>query len=128
MFGSANERFLKGLGKDVDAINALEPSKVRNFPYIRFSPPQGHSRCRGRVKRKVEPPPPAAFNGEFAAVFLHQFLAEMQAEPADGRTPTVRGFFYLELRAVPATVTIVGRRGTPSGADHHTRLLNHITH
>ena len=26
MFGSANDRFLKGLGKDVDAINALEPS------------------------------------------------------------------------------------------------------
>ena len=26
MFGSANERFLKGLGKDVKAINALEPS------------------------------------------------------------------------------------------------------
>ena len=60
MFGSANERFLKGQGKDVDAINALEPSKVRNFPYTRFSPPQGHSRCRGRVKRKVEPSPPAA--------------------------------------------------------------------
>ena len=26
MFGSANERFLKALGKDVDTINALEPS------------------------------------------------------------------------------------------------------
>ena len=26
MFGSANERFLSGLGEDVDAINALEPS------------------------------------------------------------------------------------------------------
>ena len=25
MFGSANERFLNGLGKDVEAINALEP-------------------------------------------------------------------------------------------------------
>lgn len=26
LFGSANERFLKGLGKDVEAINALEPT------------------------------------------------------------------------------------------------------